>query len=166
VRLSELVGYQRKYRSDALHGIEHDRVLAHPQIVIRAPNIHLILRIGGMRYRELGGEAIDIVEVAVRPATVKLKIPRCIRRCSLVLVLLVQLGLVKRLVVEQSSWRRLLHWLSVFDLLRLTLSDSSSSVGCLSMGASTRCSAGRVEGNMLYLKSHQIDREVSPKWEY
>ena len=49
----------------SLHGISHDRILAHAQIIIRAPDIHLILGICSMRHRELGSKTVDVVEVAV-----------------------------------------------------------------------------------------------------
>lgn len=51
--------------SDVLHSVEDNRILAHPQIVIAAPNIDLFLDRPGVRDGELGCEAVDVVEVAI-----------------------------------------------------------------------------------------------------
>jgi hypothetical protein len=67
VRLRPLVSNAAEHRQDvhSLHGAEHHWVLAHSEVIVRAPDIDFILGIGGMRHGELGGESIDIIEVSV-----------------------------------------------------------------------------------------------------
>lgn len=67
-----------------LHGLDDDGVLAHAEVVVRAPDGDLVLGLCGVGARELLGQAVDVVEEAV----------------GLVLVLLVQLLLVGGLVVK------------------------------------------------------------------
>jgi len=66
-----------------LHGLDHDRVLGHAQVIVRAPDSDLVLGPGSVGARELLGQPVDVVEEAV----------------GLVLMLLVELGLVGSLIV-------------------------------------------------------------------
>lgn len=76
-----------KRDGDVLHGLEDNGVVAHTQIVIRTPYLHLGLGVSGVGDREFGGETVDVVEVTVR----------------VVVVLLLQLSSVEALVVETSG---------------------------------------------------------------
>ena len=49
----------------APHGVENDRVLAHTEVVVGAPDIHLIRGVGRMSDSELASQAVDVVEVPV-----------------------------------------------------------------------------------------------------
>jgi len=69
-----------------LHSLENDGIVAHPKIIISAPNFNLILDAAGMSDGEFGCETIDVIEIAVR----------------FVLVLLVELTDVKLLIVKAS----------------------------------------------------------------
>lgn len=70
-----------------LHGLDDDGVLAHAEVVVRAPHGDLVLGLCGVGARELLSQAVDVVEEAV----------------GLVLVLLVQLLLVGGLVVKSLA---------------------------------------------------------------
>lgn len=67
-----------------MHRLQHGWVTAHAKVVIGAPNRDLVLGRFFVGSREFLGQSVDVVEVAV----------------GLVLVLLVQLALIVRLVVE------------------------------------------------------------------
>ena len=69
-----------------VHLLQNLRVSAHTEVVVGAPNSDLVL--GGVLVsaRELLGQTVDVVEVAVR----------------LVFVLLIQFALVVRLVIEMG----------------------------------------------------------------
>lgn len=71
-----------------VHGVQNDGVPSHAEVIVRAPNGHLVLLVGRVGDGELFGESVDVVEVPVR----------------LVLVLLVERGLVVLLVIE-LTWR-------------------------------------------------------------
>lgn len=70
-----------------MHGSQDMRVAAHTEIVVGAPNSHSFILVRHVCAGEFLGEAIDVVEVAVR----------------LVLVLLLQLGVVELFIVELGS---------------------------------------------------------------
>ena len=67
-----------------LHRFEHNGVVSHSKVVIGAPDLHLVLGVRGMSYREFVCKPVDVVEVTVR----------------LVVVLLLQLIGIKLFVVE------------------------------------------------------------------
>lgn len=50
-----------------MYGSEHMRIAAHAKIIIRTPYGHTIIGAPTMSERELLGESIDAVEIAVRP---------------------------------------------------------------------------------------------------
>jgi hypothetical protein len=68
----------------ALHGFKYDGIISHPQVVVCAPDLDLLVHICGMRYRKLVSESIDVIEVAV----------------GLILVLPLQLGRIEIVVAE------------------------------------------------------------------
>lgn len=73
-----------------MHGLQDLRVSTHSKIIIGAPDRDLLVLGAEMSSWELLGQTIDVIEVAVR----------------LVLVLLVQLGSIKSLIVKlRSLWR-------------------------------------------------------------
>lgn len=51
----------------SLHSPNNDGVSTHTQIIIRTPNIYLILGVCSVCNRELGSKPVDVVEVAIRP---------------------------------------------------------------------------------------------------
>jgi hypothetical protein len=59
-------------------------IAAHAEIVVGAPYSHTLVGVLGVSFREFLGQAVDIVEVAVR----------------LVLVLLVKLGFVETFIIK------------------------------------------------------------------
>ena len=73
-----------------LHGLKHNRVVTHAEVVVGTPNFDLILAVTGVGDGELVGETVNVVEVTVRG----------------VLVLLLKLGGVELLVVETSDCGR------------------------------------------------------------
>lgn len=60
-----------RYFSDiekySLHSPNNDGVSTHTQIIIRTPNIYLVLGVCSVSNRELGSKPIDVVEVAIGP---------------------------------------------------------------------------------------------------
>jgi hypothetical protein len=141
---------------DSLHGVEDNWVPAHSEVIVRAPDIDFILGIGSVGHRELGGQSIDVVEVSIR-STRQLCRPYD-PKSSLVLVLLLQFDLVKRLVIERSgSHVARCRWLGSSHLrIGLSLSNSSSLPSSLSVRAFTRRCASRIERDILLLNS-QLD---------
>ena len=54
-------------RGDSLHSVEDDRVPSHTKVIVRAPDIDLVLWIGRVCDWKFGRQSIDVVEVPVRP---------------------------------------------------------------------------------------------------
>lgn len=77
-----------------VHRLQHLRIAAHAQIVVRAPDRHALLRGGRVGPRKLLGEPVDVVEVAVR----------------FVLVLLLQFAVVERTIIKWRTDRRTRSW--------------------------------------------------------
>jgi hypothetical protein len=74
-----------------VHGLQHLRVAPHAEIVVGAPNGHLLLLGSHVSARKFLSEAINVVEVAVR----------------FILVLLVKFIVIKAFVVKvRSLWGR------------------------------------------------------------
>jgi hypothetical protein len=111
-RVKELKGY-------LLHGLDDNRIIAHTEVVISAPNLNLVLDVAGVGNRELGSETVDVVEVAV----------------GLVLVLLVELIDIEALIVEPGVSFGLVGVNRGRDLARVR------SGGC-SLVERTACSGG------------------------
>jgi len=91
-----------------LHGIEYNGVLAHPEVIVRTPDIDLVLGVCGVSYWEPAGKAIDVVKVSVRPDVSRWSMSPS-GRDLLVLVLLVKLGLVELAIVESPGHLLALH---------------------------------------------------------
>lgn len=74
-----------------VHGIQNLLVASHAEVVIGAPDSHTLFGRRSVGTRELLGETVDVVEIAVR----------------LVLVLLLKLRIVKALVIVRLVGRRI-----------------------------------------------------------
>lgn len=74
-------------KNHVLHGFKDNWVFAHAQVIIAAPDINLLRSHRSVSDGELGGDAVDIVEVAI----------------ALVLVLLLELGRIESLIIETRA---------------------------------------------------------------
>jgi len=109
-----------------LHGLEDNRIVAHTEVIISAPNLDLIFDVAGVGNGELGGKAVDIIEVAV----------------GLVLMLLLELIDIEVLIIKPGVCIGLLS----LDRSRGLVGLCGS--GSLVEGAAGSCSLG---GNILGL---------------
>lgn len=134
---------------DSLHGIQDHSVLAHTQVIVTTPNVHLILGVPRVRHRELGSQPIDVVKVTVR----------------LVLVFLLQLGLVESAILKGRGGFGSGSYgtsggtsvdglsLSLFSSLGFGSGDGSGLSGGFGVRTLGRVTRGRVgEGDVLVLR--------------
>ena len=79
----------------ALYGFENNGIVSHAEVVIGTPDLYFVFDVASMGDRELGGEPVDIVKIAV----------------GLVVMLLVKF-FDKELLIVKASRRRGFHVLS------------------------------------------------------